>query len=109
MERLLLIKYGEIHLKGQNRPFFKRALKNRLIQGLKPLGCYVHEQDGRIYVTGYDPLDEDRVLERAKHTFGIVGVVPGLGGGKGAGGHVRGGRSPCWSGRDPGRETSPLR
>ena len=78
MERLLLIKYGEIHLKGQNRPFFKRALKNRLIQGLKPLGCYVHEQDGRIYVTGYDPLDEDRVLERAKHTFGIVGVCPAL-------------------------------
>lgn len=78
MERLLLIKYGEIHLKGQNRPFFKRALKNRLIQGLKPYGCYVHEQDGRIYVTGYDPKDEDRVLERTKHTFGIVGVCPAL-------------------------------
>ena len=26
MERLLLVKYAEIHLKGLNRPFFERAL-----------------------------------------------------------------------------------
>ncbi|MBE5781087.1 MAG: tRNA 4-thiouridine(8) synthase ThiI [Clostridiales bacterium] len=78
MERLLLIKYGEIHLKGQNRPFFKRALKNNLIAGVKSFGCYVHEQDGRIYVTGYDPKDEELVLRRVKSTFGIVGVCPAL-------------------------------
>ena len=30
MERLILIRYGEIYLKGQNRPFFEKTLINNI-------------------------------------------------------------------------------
>ena len=55
MERLLLVRYGEIHLKGLNRPFFKRMLKQRLIETLKGLNCYVYELHGRVFVSGFAP------------------------------------------------------
>ena len=76
MERLILIKYGEIHLKGLNRPFFKRLLKQRLSETLRGLHCDIFEQHGRVYVSNYDPKDEAEVILRCRNTFGIVGVCP---------------------------------
>ena len=32
MRELLLVRYGEIFLKGQNRPVFMRALENGAVQ-----------------------------------------------------------------------------
>ena len=76
MEHLLLIKYGEIHLKGLNRPYFKRLLKDRLKENLAGLGCRIFEQDARVYITGYAPQDEQEVMLRAKNTFGVHAVCP---------------------------------
>ncbi len=76
MERLLLIKYGEIHLKGLNRPFFKRLLKQRLLETLQGLHCAIFELHGRIFVSGYDEKDEAAVIQRCRNTFGVVGVCP---------------------------------
>ncbi len=76
MERLILIKYGEIHLKGLNRPFFKRLLKQRLFEALHGLHCEIYEQQGRVYVSKYDPKDEADVILRCRNTFGVVGVCP---------------------------------
>ena len=76
MERLLLIKYGEIHLKGLNRPFFKRLLRQRLLENMQDLHCRVQELHGRVFVTGFAPADEPLVIERCIKTFGVVGVSP---------------------------------
>ena len=76
MERLLLVRYGEIHLKGLNRPFFKRMLKQRLIETLKGLNCYVYELHGRVFVSGFAPEHEEEVIRRCANTFGVVGVCP---------------------------------
>lgn len=35
MERVILIRYGEIHLKGQNRPFFEKALHKNIKNSLR--------------------------------------------------------------------------
>ena len=35
MEKAILIRYGEIHLKGQNRPFFERVLLTNIKKALK--------------------------------------------------------------------------
>lgn len=76
MQHLLLIKYGEIHLKGLNRPYFKRLLKDRLKENLVGLSCRIFEQDARVYITGYDKEDEWEVILRAKNTFGVHAVCP---------------------------------
>ncbi len=78
MERLILIKYGEIHLKGLNRPFFKRMLIERLAETLRGLHCDVYEMHGRVYVSQYDAADEAEAVARCQDTFGVVGVCPAL-------------------------------
>ena len=50
-QRLVLVKYGEIHLKGLNRPFFKRLLRQRLANNLEGLHCEVREMQGRVFVS----------------------------------------------------------
>ena len=38
MRRLLLVKYGEIYLKGLNRPYFMRALVSRVREAVRDMG-----------------------------------------------------------------------
>ena len=38
MRKLLLVKYGEIYLKGLNRPYFMRALVARVKEAVKGMG-----------------------------------------------------------------------
>ena len=79
MERLLLIKYGEIHLKGNNRPYFIRSLKQRLMERMVKLGARVWEKDGRMFILDYPMESEDELIRSAADTFGVVGVCPALG------------------------------
>ena len=44
MEKLILVRYGEIYLKGQNRPFFERTLVDNI---KKVLGNYYWERPGQ--------------------------------------------------------------
>jgi thiamine biosynthesis protein ThiI len=85
MERTILVRYGEIHLKGLNRPFFERALMNNLRDALRPfVGARVERRDGRVYVEGVAPEDEKAAVDRLCRVFGVhsvsrvVGVDKGL-------------------------------
>ena len=74
MERLILIRYGEIYLKGQNRPFFEKTLINN-IKKLWNLGQpKSFKAQGRIYV---ENLQVERVvLDRLSKVFGAIGINP---------------------------------
>ena len=58
MENVLLVRYGEIHLKGLNRPFFERKLVEGIKHALSDLGATVRMELGWILVVGIK--DEDR-------------------------------------------------
>lgn len=75
MESIYLLSFGEIGLKGENRPFFERILIKRIKQALEGFeGLDVKKTHGRIYVRVAGPQDE--VIERLKKVFGIVGISP---------------------------------
>ena len=57
MEHVLLIRYGEIHLKGLNRPFFENKLINNIKFAVRGMNASVKREQGRIYVSGI--ADED--------------------------------------------------
>lgn len=77
MEReLILVRYGEVFLKGLNRPFFMRALVKNLKKAMAGEGAEVWLHDGRIFIAGFD--DMDRCLERAQRVFGVHSVCPAL-------------------------------
>ncbi len=75
MERLILVRYGEIYLKGQNRPFFEKALMNNIKRVVEPFGqAKVFRAQGRIYVENIEV--ERGVLDRLSKVFGTIGINP---------------------------------
>jgi len=92
VKRLLLLKYGEVALKGKNRPLFERALNRNLsgalgraLSGAPGAGdrdvsrsVEVRHVHGRFYADlglDVDALTARRLAEAAARVFGIVGVA----------------------------------
>ncbi|MDO4567982.1 MAG: tRNA uracil 4-sulfurtransferase ThiI [Clostridia bacterium] len=78
MENVLLIRYGEIHLKGLNRPYFERALLQRIKQVTDSLGANVTREQGRIFVFGIDDEHLPGVLDSLTRVFGIHSISPAV-------------------------------
>ena len=76
MKKLLLVRYGEIFLKGLNRPYFIRALIRKIRYALRGTGSNVWIHDGRIFVEGYE--DEELVIDRVTRVFGVHSVCPAV-------------------------------
>ena len=79
MERLLLIRYGEIYLKGLNRPFFENLLLKRIREALSGFeGATVKRGDGRFFVQGYANDEERAVIAKVKNVFGLHSISPAV-------------------------------
>ena len=76
MRELLLVRYGEIFLKGLNRPVFLKALVKRVKQAVAPLGGTVWLHDGRVFVA--DAEDMDECIRRVTKVFGVHSVCPAV-------------------------------
>ena len=76
MRELLLVRYGEIFLKGLNRPVFLKALVKRVRQAVAPLGGTVWLHDGRVFVS--DAQDMDECVRRVTKVFGVHSVCPAI-------------------------------
>ena len=78
MYNILIVKYGEIRVKGKNRYIFENKLIKNVKNILKPIGKFnVYKEYGRIYVD-LDGYDYEEVVEEVKKVFGIVGVCPAV-------------------------------
>ena len=76
MQDLLLVRYGEIFLKGLNRPYFIRALVRKIRYAVRGMGATVNVHDGRIFVRGFSDLDE--CIDRVTKVFGVHSVSPAV-------------------------------
>ena len=76
MRELLLVRYGEVFLKGQNRPFFLRKLVDHVREAVSGVGGRVFLSDGRIYVSDFTDMDE--CIRRVTRVFGIHSVSPAV-------------------------------
>ena len=76
MRDVLLIRFGEVYLKGLNRPYFLKKLVDHVKHVIRPLGGTVWLSDSRIYAAGM----EDMTLAREKvcRVFGIHSVSPAV-------------------------------
>ncbi len=74
MERVLLVRYAEIHLKGLNRPFFERLLVDRIKQALHPVAARVEREQGRIFVYGVGEEDLSDSMDKLQRVFGIHSI-----------------------------------
>ena len=76
MRELLMVRYGEIYLKGLNRPYFLKALVNRVKEAAKPFGGKVWLHDARVFVS--DMNDFDACMARVRKVFGVHSVCPAI-------------------------------
>ena len=76
MKKIVLIRYGEIHLKGQNRPFFERALVNSIKDQMKQYGATVERTQGRYYLRDFQESDYSEIREKLRKIFGIHSFSP---------------------------------
>ena len=75
--RCVLLKFGELALKGRNRPRFVRALERNLRRLTADLGpLEVRHRGGVFIVTGHVP--EDELVERCLRLPGVSVVQPAL-------------------------------
>ncbi len=79
MKKVLLIKYGEIALRGKNRGLFEGKLIQTIRNNLKDIegNFYVVKEQGRLILEDLDgDLNIDLVIEKVKTILGIVAVCP---------------------------------
>lgn len=74
MKTVLLVRMGEIFLKGDNRNFFIKALVRNLRKALEGTDCTLELTQGRIFLR--DIRDMDEVIRRATRVFGVHSVSP---------------------------------
>lgn len=71
MEKVIIIRYSELHLKGKNRGYFERVLITNIEKALKGLKHELKRQSGRYLVENFDGFDTDEIVSRLKKVFGI--------------------------------------
>ena len=76
MRKVLLVRYGEVFLKGANRPHFLKLLTDNVKRAVKPLGGRVWLSDSRIYVSDVEDMDE--CVRRVRKVFGLYSVSPAI-------------------------------
>lgn len=76
MKDIILLKQGEVVLKGLNRRFFEQKLVTNIRKRLKPMGAFhVYCVQSTVYVEPEDELaDMDAAFDALSKTFGVVAL-----------------------------------
>ena len=76
MRDVLLVRYGEVFLKGANRPHFLKVLTDNVKRVVKPLGGHVWLSDSRVYVSDFNDLQA--CIDCVTKVFGVYSVSPAV-------------------------------
>jgi thiamine biosynthesis protein ThiI len=71
MEKVIIIRYCEIHLKGKNRGYFERIFVMNMEKSLKGIKHEIRKQSGRYIVEGFDEEQIETILAKLNKVFGI--------------------------------------
>lgn len=74
MKDVILLRFGEIYLKGKNKGFFERTLLKNIKNRLADYDCQVKKISGRYLVTDYDQMDSSAIINRLKKIFGLTSL-----------------------------------
>src|SRR5690606_33120614 len=73
----LLIRYGEISLKGRNRNLFVKKLRNNVKDALSDLKTVIIKSErDRMFLFAEDKNDMEEAIVRLPHVFGIQSFSP---------------------------------
>ena len=78
MKKVILIRIGEIFLKGKNRGYFEKTLLWNIKQAMQKFNAEVLKIPGRYVVSNYAEDDEVEVMERIGQIAGIFSYSPAI-------------------------------
>ena len=75
MEKVLIVKYGEIALKGMNKPYFERVLMERIRSCIKDYEeAQVWRYEGVVFVRANEPERMEEMAAEVARVFGVSTV-----------------------------------
>ncbi|MCQ2548185.1 MAG: tRNA 4-thiouridine(8) synthase ThiI [Clostridia bacterium] len=81
-ENILIVRCGEVALKGQNKPYFERMLLERIRKRLLKAGftkeVHSYRHEGLIYVKSPKDVDQEEVIKEVSKVFGVASVSPAV-------------------------------
>lgn len=76
-KKVYVVRYGEVALKGMNRPYFERMLMDRIknkLRGIK--GIRVNREEGLLVIRAYEDADEKLLIDTVSKIFGVDSISP---------------------------------
>ena len=74
MKKVILLRYGELHLKGKNKGFFEKVLIRNIKETVKDFDCNVQKIAGRYIVSNFDEMDTETLANKLTKVFGLVSL-----------------------------------
>lgn len=71
MEKVIIIRYAEIHLKGKNRGFFEHMFSVNLERAMKGLRHELRRTSGRYLLTGFEAERTEEISDKLSRVFGV--------------------------------------
>lgn len=74
MKEVILLRFGEMFLKGKNYSFFAKTLYNNIKNAIKKYDCKIEKIAGRYLVTDFNEFNKDEVVDTLTKIFGLVSL-----------------------------------
>lgn len=78
MEKVIIIRYCELYLKGKNRGYFERQFSINMERALKGMKHEIRRKSGRYLVENFDEDQLSVILSRLSKVFGIHTLAVGI-------------------------------
>lgn len=75
---VLLLRFGELYLKGDNRHIFESMLIKNIKSKLQGETFKFEKTFGRYVIAGYDQAREKEIIEKLKEVFGLYSLSPAV-------------------------------
>ena len=76
-ERVIIVRYCEIHLKGKNRGYFEKVFMNNLERALKGIRHEIRRPSGRYLIEKFEEARTGEILEKLRKVFGTHSLSAG--------------------------------
>lgn len=76
MKKAILLRFGEIFLKGKNKYVFDNMLMHNILQSLKDYKVKLTKISGRYIIDEYEEIFENEIIEKLSHIFGLYSLSP---------------------------------
>lgn len=76
-KKVYVIRYGEVALKGMNRPYFERMLMDRIRRKLRGVkGVKINREEGLLVIRTGEDVEEKFLIDTVSKIFGVDSISP---------------------------------